>query len=137
MKNTRLVGEQSEAHILTAFLRAGLPVLLPFGGSQPYDLVVDRDGHLERIQCKTGRLQNGTVRFNVSSKHFGNGKRNERRSYHGRVEQIAVYCPENGRVYLVPVDKTGKNVMALRVDKPKGGLSRPSIHWADKYELRC
>jgi PD-(D/E)XK endonuclease len=41
----------------------GFAVLLPFGENTRYDLVVDDGAELRRVQCKTGRLYKGAIRF--------------------------------------------------------------------------
>lgn len=53
MANTKSVGEISEAVVMTEFLKAGFPVLLPFGENARYDMVVGADGRFLRVQCKT------------------------------------------------------------------------------------
>lgn len=35
------------------------------GNGAPYDLIVDINGHLHKVQVKTGRLRNGGVIFPV------------------------------------------------------------------------
>ena len=53
---TALKGNATEAAVLDAFVSRDLSVLLPFGGNQPYDLVVDLGGTgFLRVQCKTAR----------------------------------------------------------------------------------
>jgi hypothetical protein len=46
-------GRATEALILNAFAQRDIPVLLPFGDGQPYDLVVDVGTGFVRVQCKT------------------------------------------------------------------------------------
>jgi hypothetical protein len=40
MANTKSIGEISEAIVMAEFLKAGFPVLLPFGDNRRYDMVV-------------------------------------------------------------------------------------------------
>src|SRR6266851_7229049 len=55
MVNPSAKGAQSEAAILYALVASGRTVLMPWGGSQRYDFVIDEgDGHFTRVQCKTG-----------------------------------------------------------------------------------
>ena len=56
MVDTKAIGDVSEAMILTEFLKAGFPVLVPFGDNRRYDLVVEVGGHFLRVQCKTASL---------------------------------------------------------------------------------
>jgi hypothetical protein len=53
MANTKSIGETSEAVVLAEFIKAGFPVLLPFGDNQRYHMVVEVYGRLLRVQCKT------------------------------------------------------------------------------------
>jgi PD-(D/E)XK nuclease superfamily protein len=62
-RNANSIGEISEAAIIARFLLLGYVVLIPYGGNQRYDLVIeDMEGQFWRVQCKTARIQdNGTV----------------------------------------------------------------------------
>jgi PD-(D/E)XK endonuclease len=61
------VGHRSEAAILSQLVRQGYRVLLPFGVNQRYDMVLDNDGRLLKVQCKTGRLKEGAIRFSSNT----------------------------------------------------------------------
>jgi hypothetical protein len=63
-----------------------------------------------------------------------NTKRAFRRNYIGEVDYIAAYCPENGRVYMVPCVDDTPDHMWLRVDPANNGQSK-GIRWAAEYEL--
>ncbi|HYY97634.1 MAG TPA: group I intron-associated PD-(D/E)XK endonuclease [Pyrinomonadaceae bacterium] len=65
-------GNLTEARILAAFVAAGYLVSAPFGSGHKYDFVVDDSKRLLRVQCKTGRVKNGTLLFNAYSQS-GNG----------------------------------------------------------------
>jgi hypothetical protein len=54
------VGLRSEAAIVSELLRRGYYVLEPRGFNHRYDLVIDTGERFLRVQCKTGRLRNGT-----------------------------------------------------------------------------
>ncbi len=61
------VGMRSEAAILLRFIELGYDVLVPHGVNHRYDFVLDQGDRFLRIQCKTGRLRNGTVQFSPTS----------------------------------------------------------------------
>jgi hypothetical protein len=67
MRNTSDVGEASRWQIIAALARRGKQLLLPVGDHLRYDLAIDDEGTILRIQCKTGRLRNGAVRFATCS----------------------------------------------------------------------
>ena len=124
-----IVGERSEAAILAALLASGKRVLMPFGHSHRYDLVIDDGGSFTRVQCKTGRLHRGAIRFNACS---NNGRR---RGYAGDADVFAVYCPALREVYVVPVDHVGAAEGVLRYAPAANGQTAGIRHASD-YVLR-
>lgn len=120
----------SEALCLSALISSGLTVLLPFGDNERYDFVVDNNGILERVQCKTGKIYNGAVRFSTSSSQTH--RKRGRQNYIGQIEKFMVYCPQNHGIYLVPIDHCPKSMMNLRIDSPKNKQSI-GIKYAEDY----
>jgi hypothetical protein len=127
------IGERSEAMVIAALLREGIPVAAPFGDNQRYDLLVDRGDRVLKVQVKTGRLVGGVIVVPTcsSSAHRGG----PRRSYRGECDLFAIYCPQLDRIYWVPVDACGLRRMYLRVNPPSGRTRRHKwIRWASDYE---
>jgi hypothetical protein len=127
--NTTKRGDISTARILAKFVELGYQVLLPWG-SAPYDLALEVQDKIIRVECKTGRLRKGCVVFNtVSNLYGGRGV-----GYTGKADLFAVFCPDTDAIYVVPVREApqGKE-MALRVEQPV--KTHPAIQWAQKYEL--
>jgi hypothetical protein len=52
--NTKQLGDETEAHVLTALIGAGYTVSVPFGDNERYDLVLDTGERFLKAQCKTG-----------------------------------------------------------------------------------
>ena len=114
-------GQISESAIITRFLQHGYVVLMPYGGSQRYDLLIeDVDGQFWRVQCKTGWIENGAIYFDTAN-HNVTGTKRDWRHYRGQCEYFAVYCADLGRVHLVPVDQVGRTRAHLRADKEQPG----------------
>lgn len=129
-KSTFEKGNLSEAKFLADALDAGYPVLIPFGDGSRYDMVIDIEGSLKKVQVKTGRLREGKIIFQTTS----NNKGYNRKSYHGEVDFLGVYCRDNDTSYLIPVAETGASQMVLRLDKPKNNQSK-GINLAENYKL--
>jgi hypothetical protein len=55
------VGDGSTLAIMAALRMSGVALYVPFGESTRCDLIVDEDGELIRVQCKTGRLRDGAI----------------------------------------------------------------------------
>ena len=111
---------------MVALQRRGYGPYLPFGENTRIDLVIDTGQSLARVQCKTGRLREGAVRFAVSSSYAHHRRRPiERRDYHGEVDYFAVFCPETAEVYLIPIsDVENRTMCALRVTQSRNGQKR-------------
>lgn len=132
---TKQKGDVSEAAVLCELVKLGFAVLQPFGDNWPYDLVVEVDGCFWRLQCKTGKLSDkGVIGFStVSTLPRFNGSY-DYRSYEGEADYFAVYCPQNNKVYIVPVDQMPKGKGSLRVDPTKNNQSK-GVVWAEDYIL--
>ena len=115
--NTKVKGDATEGAVLAELLRLRLPVLIPFGDNQRYDLVVDSGGRFVRVQCKTGCLRNGCVLFRACSSN----RKGVKSAYHGHADVFGVYCEALDTVYFVKVDEVGVSTTSLRVEKALNG----------------
>ena len=136
MEHPKDVGDRSTLAIISVFRELGCGIYLPFGENTRCDLILERTGRLDRVQCKTGRLRQGAIVFAVCS-CYGHHRNplTARRDYNGQIDLFAVYCPETGGVYLIPIeDVPTKSTAYLRVDPPKNNqLDR--IRFAADYEI--
>jgi hypothetical protein len=130
------IGDRSTLAIMFAFHAAGSRIYLPFGENTRCDLVVDDGEKLSRVQCKTGRLTNGSVEFRTASTYLHHPNPKVRsRPYHGEIDAFAVFCPELGTVYVVPIDDLPNRTMAfLRVEPTRNGQTR-RVRSAADYEV--
>ena len=99
---------------------------------EPSDHPVDV-GSFVRVQCKTGRYRNGSVRFNPRSTRT-NGQGVHTRRYDGEAELFLVFCPANDRIHAVPVEGAPIGEMALRLEPSQNGQSS-RVNLASEYEL--
>jgi hypothetical protein len=130
------IGDRSTLAIILALREAGYRVLLPFGENTRYDLAIERERRLGLVQCKTGRLKRGVVEFRVASSYYHQPNPSvPSKHYRGQIDYFAVYCPDNGAVYLVPIDDVpGNRWASLRVTPALNGQSR-RVRPADRYEI--
>ncbi|MBU1006833.1 MAG: hypothetical protein KKH08_04490 [Candidatus Omnitrophica bacterium] len=74
--DTKLKADIAESAVTTELLKRGFNVLKPFGDRLPYDLAVDLDGRLIKIQVKISRIQRalGFIKLvmlsSTTSSHF-------------------------------------------------------------------
>jgi hypothetical protein len=136
MEHPKSIGERSTLAVMLALYDAGYVVLMPFGENTRYDLVIHDGVRFGRVQCKTGRLRLGAVRFRASSSyaHHPNPKITTR-DYLDEVDYFGVYCPETGGVYLVPVaDAQLRHMGSLRITATRNGQKR-RVRMAADYEV--
>jgi len=112
-------------------VKEGLPVLIPFGDNQRYDLVVEAGQGFIRVQVKTALYKRGAVCFwsCSSAAHRGAG----RRGYYGDADVFGVYCPQLDRVYFIPVAGVPRRQVVLRVE-PAGNRQEKNVRQACSYE---
>jgi hypothetical protein len=129
-------GQISEATITARLLQAGYIVLIPYGSTQRYDLVIeDADGKFWRIQCKSAWIDDGgtVLKFDTAN-HNVTGTKRDWRHYRGQCEYFAVYSAELNKVYLVPVDDVGTTRAHLRLEPSKNNQEK-NVRWAKDFEL--
>jgi hypothetical protein len=123
-------GNAAEGAVLNAFVQRGYGVLVPFGGGQPYDLVVELGSALLRVQCKRAWPSGGCLVFNSRGTDHGNG----RRSYLGLADIFGVYFPQTDGVYLVPIDEVAASKGWLRVEPTRNNQKR-GVRFAADFEI--
>jgi hypothetical protein len=117
--------------VLGAFVRRDFNVLVPFGGGQPYDLVVQVTGAtFLRVQCKTAWPGGGCMIFNCRTTDHGRGSQ----PYFGLADIFGVYFPPNESVYLVPIDAVADTEGRLRLE-PTRNNQRRRVRLAADYEI--
>jgi len=136
MEHPKRIGDRSTLAVMLALHDAGLDLLLPFGENTRYDLVVDLDSRLVRVQCKTGRLRNGAVFFATCSAygHHRNPQAH-RRDYADQIDYFAVYCPETGGVYLIPIEDVPSKSSAALTGHPR--FERPGKEDPTRLDVRA
>jgi hypothetical protein len=127
------IGLRTEMEVANRIVQLGYDVFLPLGHNHRYDLIVDLGERLLRVQCKTGRISNGAVRFPAASIR-SNTRRAFRRVYDGEIDAFGVHCPDNGQSYLVPIEDATRTIVALRLEPTVNG-QRTGIRWAGEYVL--
>lgn len=124
-------GNLSEVKIYTRLVELGYKIVFP-AHVQRWDIGWEDGDRLIKVQSKTGRIRNGVIRFNSSSR----GRTGGSRLYTGQIDYFGVYVPELEKVYLVPISATSRNeVCYLRLDPTKNNQST-RIMWAKDYELQ-
>lgn len=135
------IGGVVELAVASSLRKAGRYVFVPLMAPElRYDLIVlENDGSFKRVQCKTGTLDAGAIIFSTSNTKFHLRSNSKiictTQGYVGDIDYFGVYCFENEKSYLVPIDGLPKRLASLRVDPYK--IKRKKFaRWADDYEIK-
>jgi hypothetical protein len=136
MEHPKAVGDRTTLAVMLALCNGGYAVSVPFGENTRYDLLIDDGVRVSRVQCKSGQLVAGVVRFKTASSYAHHrSPAHKRRHYLGEIDYFAVYCSANSGVYLVPIDEVTTTCEArLRVE-PARNNQRNGIRSASAYEF--
>lgn len=87
------------------FTSHGIPVALPLNDTQPYDLIAEFDGKLQRVQVKTSRFSmNNGKSYIVQLRNCGGNRVGNTRIVHfdnSKCDYLFVHTGDN-RNYLIP-----------------------------------
>ena len=101
----------------------------------PYDLVLDLQDRLMRVQCKWAILTGDVVTIRCRRCRRGPEGFIHRGYGHGEIDAIAAYCLELDACYLLPLELSiERAAVSLRLAPPQNNQKR-KIHWAEEYEF--
>ncbi|TMK25315.1 MAG: hypothetical protein E6G62_05650 [Actinobacteria bacterium] len=128
-------GAVAEAAITAAAIQLGFVVLRPACEGGRYDLAIDMDPALLRVQCKLARRVGGVLSVNLQTcRYTPSGC--VRTSYDAsEVDAVGVYSLHLSRCFLLPIAEVeGRRGIHLRLDPTKNNQA-DRIKWARDYEF--
>jgi hypothetical protein len=128
-------GAAAEAAITSAVIQLGLTVLRPLCEGRRYDLIVDLEPTLLRVQCKLARRRGGVLMVRLeTSRHTPRGY--VFTSYSAtEIGAVAAYSPELNRSFLLPIaEVSGRRAVHLRLE-PARNRQATGVRWAEDYSL--
>lgn len=135
MTEPKNIGNIAEMCVIAEFVKNDIPVSLPFGDNQPYDIVIDTKMGFKSVQVKNGSLKNGSITVDIR-KRIG-AKRINYTTYNGLVDFIAVWCDDTNECYLLDINECGEQLyIVFRIAPPKNNSCNTKIRWAKNYLLK-
>ena len=128
-------GDTAEMMVAADLVKRGYRIAFPYGEDNDYDLIVERDGKLERVQVKYAESRDGIVAVRTRSHSLTNGRVRQTKRYTAKtIEWLAVYDRVTDRCYYVPATELGdgRSLMHLRLGPALNG-QRLGINWASDY----
>lgn len=133
-------GMVTELECLKSFIELGYHCSIPYGDCARYDVIVDIDNKLYRVQCKTSNWSKDTVKekvaFEISTRTTTtNTKTTVRKTY--SIDEVDLFFTFfEGKAYLIPAEEiAGKTSFRFRYEYPSSN-QKQGIHLAKDYELK-
>lgn len=132
--DTMQKGDIAETQAVAELVKQGYTVSIPVSGHCPYDLVLDKDGELWRVQVKHAMLRENGHKLRCSLKRSNPNANGTNDSYYteNEVDVYLIYCPEKDTLYWVDFDDAPDANIVLRFES---SIDHPGIRWAEEYEL--
>ena len=127
MDITQSKGNIVELQCISAFIELGYECSIPYGNGAKYDFIVDYNGELLRIQCKSsthpkrdGKEDTQAFHFSTICQTTNTVKTVKHRYTTSDIDYFATYF--QGKVYVVPVDECSTS-KTLRFSPPTNGCN--------------
>lgn len=130
------MGDIGEAIAIADFTKAGAIVSKPLSNNARYDIIIDINGKLFRVQVKTtSSVKEDKMVFATKTTNYVKG---EHKSVHYTKEEVDMfyfYCAENDwrGLYLI-TDEVIPTEMRIRLVPPKNGQIK-GVKMAEDYEF--
>lgn len=121
-------GRKAELIVMAEAAKRGYMVAVPMGHDSKYDLIVERNGKLERVQCKYTQSNADTMRVACrSASEWVNYKYTAE-----DIDWIAVYDETTDKCYYLPSSFLGQHEIHLRFSPTKNNQAK-GILWAKDF----
>ena len=137
MSETNRLGDIGELVVAARLAELGYRVSIPFGHDSPYDLVVEVDGHLKKVQVKSITPKNGCLPVKCTRvTNITKGKQIRQSYTKNDFDYMIAYDAKSSQCYNVPIDLVHEteDTLYLRIDPTKNGQAT-NIRWARDYLL--
>ena len=136
--DTKLKADIAEAAVLTELLKRNFRVLKPVGDRLPYDLALEIEGKLCRIQVKSAWFDRSKEIYSVDSRRTKTNRRVMRRERYGEgdFEFAIVYLEDRHLFYVMPaaVFNSYSSTVSL-VESEKRQRKPKSAEYRERWDL--
>ena len=134
--NSKDKGNIGEAIMLAEFIKRGIQVSIPFGDNARYDLIIDLNGKLYKVQvkyCNERISVNNSVACPCSSSYNHTTNKVKKR-YIDDIDFICFYLAEWNEKLILPIEKIANQLtITFRKDKPQNALR--NVNYVSDYRL--
>ncbi len=131
MAETKTKGDLGVAMVMADALKKRYKVAIPVGEDWDYDLIILRNGKLERVQCKYTESDGKVIDASCRSMNNWSVKKYTQKM----IDWIAVYDKTSDKCYYIPsslLGNEGRARIKLRLTKSVNNQKR-GINWAKNF----
>lgn len=121
MDNTLIRGDINELQCILDFQKRGYYCSIPFSGSCRYDLIVDINDKLYKIQCKASSYSEDEGVLKMSATRSTTNTQKTTRYTYSENEVDYFYTSWKEYGFLIPIDEVSTEKY-LRINPPKNGI---------------
>lgn len=121
MLNTVTIGDIGEAQAIALFTKKQIPVSKPLTNNVRYDLIIEKDNKLYRVQVKsTANIKDGKMEFATKTTNYTKGTWSTNHYSKNEVDLFFLYCLENDWCGLfIPDNEDIPTTLFIRTVPPK------------------
>ena len=121
MLNTVTIGDIGEAQAIALFTKKQIPVSKPLTNNVRYDLIIEKDNKLYRVQVKTtANIKDGKMEFATKTTNYTKGTWSTNHYSKNEVDLFFLYCLENDWCGLfIPDNEDIPTTLFIRTMSPK------------------
>ena len=121
MLNTVTIGDIGEAQAIALFTKKQIPVSKPLTNNVRYDLIIEKDNKLYRVQVKsTANIKDGKMEFATKTTNYTKGTWSSNHYSKNEVDIFFLYCLENDWCGLfIPDNEDIPTTLFIRTMPPK------------------
>lgn len=137
MLNTVTIGDIGESVAVMKFLKKGCAVSKPLTNNARYDLIVEINNKLYKVQVKsTQSINAGKMVFATKTTNYTKGSWENHNYTTDEVDIFFLYCVDNDwcGLYIPSIGEDIQKGISIRVEKPKNN-QKVGIHMCEDYEF--
>ena len=134
--DTKLKADIAESAVTTELLKRGFKVLKPVGDRLPYDLAIDLDGKLLKLQVKSAWFYRGAYKVDYRVTKTNRRKMLRKRYDEKDFDFAIIYIPDLNVFYIMPqrIFSNYKSEISL-VETVKRQREPKSVKYREQWDL--
>jgi len=126
--NTKLKGDIGELIVAHNLLKKGWSVSMPYGENNRYDLIIEKDGLMKRVQVKACTPKDGVLHVNCRSSNNWSVIKYTEKDF----EILAAVDLNTEIVYYISSKNINKSVFDLRLVQTKNNQKK-KVNYAENF----